>query len=293
MKKTSGLIILIIAFVVMLLCSCQQKNVVTNLNGSKAQFSVDPSIISFTESMHTDCVTRFLTNSDVMNLVDAKRTNNQDYFTEGELAFLNATYLDIVTNYKTVPEFNDYISDAQKEIAGVIYSYNGGEYSIKQDYEENVKDITTFSRDYSDIELGPIYTQMDEYMDSFKNDLLTYGYTIAYDKLISDTDEMASGLYPSKESAELAAGLIGVCRSSASLVPDYETAFGRYSSDPLTYPLLTSCWSADWAMFGYGWAGTFYIPPQYLPWPWGPAIVTGGAGIASATYAVCSYIHNR
>lgn len=271
-------ILLVTCLVVLILFSCQNKNAVSNINGLKANYSVDPEMINIFEDLHTYAVTEMLTNECIMEIVDNKRANNETYFTDDEVEKRNEAMLDIAANYLQYQQDLDAYAERIDEINDASFNLDDGKYYIE--HPDSLADIyrAVGGRDYDDPVLGPIYAELDEYIAEFGDNFDSKGYDDALEILNAHLAYMASCSYPTEECAEKMAQMIGIARSSAILIPDYITAFGRYSSNSI--PLRNHVIGAFWADQAFDWVYPFHVGLGAL-----------GNGTCSATYLVCWYIH--
>lgn len=278
MRYSKKFILLVTCLVVLILFSCQNKNVVSNINGPKANYSVDPDLIKDFEDLHTHAVSEILTNECVMDIVDNKRANNETYFTYEEVEELNEALLVIAANYLQCQQDLDAYADKLVEINDASFNLDDGKYYIE--HPDSLAEIyrAVGGRDYDDPVLGPIYAELDKHIAEFAENFDSKGYEEALDILNANLAYMASCSYPTEESAGKIAQMIGIARSSAILIPDYITAFGRYSSNSI--PLRNHVIGAFWADQAFDWVYPFHGGLGAL-----------GNGTCSATYLVCWYIH--
>lgn len=272
------IILLVICLVVLILFSCQNKNVVSNINGLKANYSVDPELITYFEDLHTHAVTEMLTNEYIMEIVDNKRANNETYFTDEEVKKRNEAMLDIAANYLQYQQDLDAYAEILDEINDASFNLDDGKYYIE--HPDNLAEIyrAVGGRDYDDPVLGPIYAELDKCIAEFGDNFDSKGYEDALEILNANLAYMASCSYPTEECAEIIAQMIGIARSSAILIPDYITAFGRYSSNSI--PLRNH-------VVGFILADQVFD----IVYPFHGGLGALGNGTCSATYLVCWYIH--
>ncbi|MEF3694126.1 MAG: hypothetical protein V3576_02145 [Candidatus Cloacimonadota bacterium] len=288
MIYSSKFTFLIATIFVLMLCSCQQDNIITDSNNSKFVYTVNPDIISESDSLHTLFINQLMQDPYVCSLIDLKRKNNNDYFYANELDELNGISKSIFDSYDSDQNVIACFEENLEMINDLSYSVVEDKYVFNTDFEKVVSDYATTSRDYNDPDLGPVFSQLDEIMASFRATLISDGYEVAYANFFEETSAMAESQYPSQESADCAAMLIGIGRSSVSLLPEYATAFGMYEDDPLTYPELGLALTADASWWAMGAALNLmpWIPKPYV------GIVVGGGFVCSGTIVIMNLIHH-
>jgi len=258
------------------------------LTGEKNMYYVDITNVATSVSLHTTAVTRLLTDTYVVELVEYKRTNNQDYFMEDELKKLNDLFMETIKSYD--PKWDDNIEFYDillKGITEMSYNLDNNKYVFNTDFKQVIGKYTDAARDYTDPELGKLYSDMDSYMQDFIKILQTSDYESALAQFKIDTDNVIAGSYSTEDNAVMAAMLVGIGRSSVELYPEYSSAFGQYPTDPLTIPECGLATDADARMTGIAGGITMFLRP----------VVNIGAGIlggvvASSTITILNWIHH-